>query len=148
MHLYRTDWAKVSTDSDDSVDLPADATESALHNALTDMHRRGANVGSSSASADNGSKPEDTSSQGDSKSFYPQVFMQDLKSPEMFSKSTLPRCAFYCTCCISLGRCCFQYMGVESGMSVGMLDCHVHWHCCSVAWQSLCIAHTRQANAM
>lgn len=55
MHLYRTDWAKVSTDSDDSVDLPADATESALHNALTDMHRRGANVGSNSAS-DNGSE--------------------------------------------------------------------------------------------
>lgn len=65
MHLYRTDWAKVSTDSDDSVDLPADATESALHNALTDMHRRGANVGSNSASADNGSKPEDSASPGD-----------------------------------------------------------------------------------
>ncbi|DBA86837.1 hypothetical protein WJX79_009019 [Trebouxia sp. C0005] len=60
----RTDWAKVSTDSDDSVDLPADATESALHNALTDMHRRGDNVGSNSATANNGSKPEDSSSQG------------------------------------------------------------------------------------
>ena len=54
----------MSSDSDDSVDLPADATESALHNALTDMHRRGANPGSNSASADNGSKPEDSSSQG------------------------------------------------------------------------------------
>lgn len=68
MHLYRTDWAKVSTDSDDSVDLPADATESALHNALTDMHRRGDNVGSNSATANNGSKPEDSSSQGNVKS--------------------------------------------------------------------------------
>ncbi len=65
--LYRTDWAKVSTDSDDSVDLPADATESALHNALTDMHRRGANVVSNTASDDNGSKAEDSSGQGDVK---------------------------------------------------------------------------------
>lgn len=47
----RTDWAKVSTESEDSSDLPADATESALHNALTDMHRSGANVQTSSAGA-------------------------------------------------------------------------------------------------
>ena len=47
----RTDWAKVPGDSEDSSDLPADATESALHNALTDMHRTGANVQTSSAGA-------------------------------------------------------------------------------------------------
>jgi len=90
MHLYRTDWAKVSTDSDDSVDLPADATENALHNALTDMHRRGANTGSSGASADNGSKPEDSTSQGDVNSFSLQVNMQDLKCFEQCSRSTIP----------------------------------------------------------
>ena len=78
VHLYRTDWAKVSTDSDDSVDLPADATESALHNALTDMHRTGANTGSNSASVDNGSKPEDNSSQGDVKSVTCIPWREDL----------------------------------------------------------------------
>ena len=62
----RTDWAKVSSDDEDSVDLPADATESALHNALTDMHRSGVNVkpGTGYASDD-----ADTSGmQGDSSS--------------------------------------------------------------------------------
>ena len=88
--MYRTDWAKVSTDSDDSADLPADATESALHNALTDMHRRGANTGSNIASADNGSKPEDSSTQGDVRSFSLQIFMQDLKGFKQCSRSTLP----------------------------------------------------------
>ena len=34
----------MSADSEDSADDPADATESALHNALRDMHRSGANV--------------------------------------------------------------------------------------------------------
>jgi len=29
-----------------------------------------------------------------------------------------------------------------------MLDCCLHWHCCSVAWLSLCIAQIRQANTM
>lgn len=33
----RTDWAKVSTD-EDGTNLPADTTESALHDALTSMH--------------------------------------------------------------------------------------------------------------
>ena len=42
----------MSTDSEDSVDLPADATESALHNALKDRHRSGANVQPSSAGND------------------------------------------------------------------------------------------------
>lgn len=27
--------------------------------------------------------------------------------------------------------------------SFELLDCTVHWHCCSVAWQSLCTAQTR-----
>lgn len=48
----RTDWSKVPSDGEDSGDLPADATESALHNALKDMHRSGGNVQSSSASSD------------------------------------------------------------------------------------------------
>lgn len=54
----------MSTDSDDSVDLPADATESVLHNALTDMHRSGANVASSSAPSGDGLDAESNATQG------------------------------------------------------------------------------------
>lgn len=64
VRVCRTDWAKVSTDSDDSMDQPADATENALHNALTDMHRRGANVPSSSTSDTSGAGPEEDAVQG------------------------------------------------------------------------------------
>ena len=64
VRVCRTDWAKVSTDSDDSMDQPADATESALHNALTDMHRRGANVPSSNSSDTSGSGPKENAVQG------------------------------------------------------------------------------------
>ncbi len=62
--MYRTDWAKVSTDSDDSVDLPADATESALHNALTDLHKSGANVPRSSPPDNDESDAETDAIQG------------------------------------------------------------------------------------
>ena len=62
----RTDWAKVSSDSEDSSDLPADATESALHNALTDMHRSGANVQTSIAGANDDFDADTSAMQGDS----------------------------------------------------------------------------------
>lgn len=69
----RTDRAKVPSDSEDSTDLPADATESALHNALTDMHRRGANVAETSASnAD--SEAGMSTTQGDVKLFRHHVW--------------------------------------------------------------------------
>lgn len=56
------------SDSKDSEDLPADATESALHNALKDMHRSGANVQPSSASND--SETDTSTMQGDSSSLH------------------------------------------------------------------------------
>ena len=54
----------MSTDSEDSVDLPGDATESALHNALTDMHRSGANVQSTTGSDGDGFDAEASAMQG------------------------------------------------------------------------------------
>ena len=55
---HRTDWAKVSTD-EDSMDMPADTTESVLHDALTSMHRSGANSQPSSGSGQDSCSPSD-----------------------------------------------------------------------------------------
>lgn len=63
---YRTDWSKVPQDSEDSSDAPVDATESALHNALTNMHRSGADGQSSSASAGEDSDAGANALQGES----------------------------------------------------------------------------------
>ena len=54
----------MSTDSEDSVDDPANATESALHNALRDMHRSRANVQTSTAEDGDGFDAETSGVQG------------------------------------------------------------------------------------
>ena len=55
---HRTDWAKVSTD-EDSMDLPADTTESVLHGALTSMRRSAANSQPSGGSGQDSYSPSD-----------------------------------------------------------------------------------------
>ena len=57
----------MSTKNEDGSDPPADTTESALHNALTDMHRSGANVQTSSANTGDDSDADTSTMPGESR---------------------------------------------------------------------------------